>query len=120
MEPIAILSRVQKALPVRPFTGTLLLRTAVLWVLVRVAFAILALLLHLLYGYPPLRDAIDPSVVTVFGITILTVALGRIDMRRRREHVLLANLGVGQAAVAILMPIPPLLFETLMALVIPS
>lgn len=110
-EPIAIFSRVRQALPVRPFAGALILRAATLWVLLRLSFALL--------DYRLAYRLTWPSLVTVFGIIVLTAVLGLIDVRRRREHILLANLGVGQAALTALMLIPPVVFEVLMALITP-
>lgn len=119
MEPITIFSRVHQALPVRPFTGALLVRAAALWMLVRVVFALGAAGLNQSLSHPELSDATDLALVTVVGIIVLTATLGLIDVRRRREHVLLANLGVGQAALGTLMLVPPVLLEVLMALATP-
>lgn len=82
-----------------------------LWVLVRITFAV--------FGSQLTGTADGSSLVMVLGIIVLTAALGLIEVRRRREHVLLANLGVGQAALAAVMLIPPVVFEVLMALVTP-
>lgn len=51
------------------------------------------------------------SAMAGLGIVLLTVAVGVLDTHRRRERVLLANLGVRLFAIGALFAIPALIGE---------
>ena len=78
-------------------------RAAVLWVVVRAAFA---LLLGVDVNMPGLPPDPQPSVIriappTAFVVAVLVTVLVLLDVRAMRERVFLANLGVGLRAVAL-------------------
>jgi hypothetical protein len=58
-------------------------------------------------------DALHLSPVAFIEVVLLIVALGWIDMRRRRESVFLANLGVSPLVLSALFGVPALLGEML-------
>jgi hypothetical protein len=73
-----------RLLPVR----ALVHRALVVYALLRMSLALFAVLLSVSGG----RSA-EPGVFTAIGMIALAMTLGAIDIRRRRESVLWANLG---------------------------
>jgi hypothetical protein len=69
----------------------LLLRAFVLWILLRVLVGAAGVWVESLGGSPP-----DSPI----GIVLLTVATGLVDVRRRRERALWANLGISLPVLA--------------------
>jgi hypothetical protein len=97
-------------LPDRIFTLALLRRALYLWVGVR--------LLTGLAGSGISRSGLLPLPPRATVLLVLIVGLlGILEMRRRNEHLLLANFGVSQALLAVLCLLPPLIAETLVALI---
>ena len=98
-------------LPNPEFSRKFLVVGAAAWVLVRVAFA-LALAIADVPVPPPLILE-PPASVAVVAICSGLVVL---DVLRKRERILLANLGVPLGAVALIGAIPALLVETAITL----
>lgn len=83
-----------------------LLRSAVLWVLVRLALAALLVLpvggLDAALGEAPARaDPFPAGGVMALAVIALVAGLVLIDLRAMRERIFLANLGLGRRAVAV-------------------
>lgn len=92
-------------------TSMLLLRhSLVAWPAVRMIFA-LALLMTL---NPPL----PVGGVVSLGVIALSVAVAMLAMWRRRERLLLANLGVDVAQQVLLLALPALLLELLLGMLL--
>jgi hypothetical protein len=62
-------------------------------------------------------DAVCLGVPASLGLTVLVAALTLLDVRRRHETILLANLGVSRTAIVVVASLPPLALETLTCLV---
>jgi hypothetical protein len=99
--------------PPSPFRGILLRRAATLWLIVRLGIAFFLLIYEQPLGAPPAVSAsdLDLGVATSLGITALVAGLVLLDALRRRETILLANLGAGSAHILLLAAVPPLLGE---------
>lgn len=82
-------------------------RAALIWLGVRAVVGVLLLL----GGSSPI--AVGPR--TAMFIALTAVVAGVVDVGRRREHVLLANLGTGPAVVVALVAAPVVLLEILLA-----
>lgn len=100
-------------LPDPVVTRRLLVRAAVLWFGTRVLFGFAGLLAAGVLGPPSI--VVAPH--TAIAIACVVGALGVLDVRRRHEHLLLANLGVSQWPVWTLSMVPALIAEGLVALV---
>jgi hypothetical protein len=97
-------------LPDRIFTLALLRRALYLWVGVR--------LLTALAGSGIGRSGLLPLSPGATALVILIVGfLGILEMRRRNEHLLLANFGVSQALLTVLCVLPPVVAEVLVGLI---
>jgi hypothetical protein len=82
--------------------GAFLLRGLLLWAGVR----LLVHLVQMSVALPPLEGA-EVAVL----MTFIALAAGYADVRRRRESVLLANLGIGRGALLLLLVAPPAFAE---------
>ena len=106
--------RSPRLLPDPLFLRALALRLPVLWVLARVAELMVQATGHE-RGMPPPTFFITP--LSAAGVTLLVSMLVVIDLRRRGEHVLLANLGTGMRMVFALGVLGALLLEVAVAVV---
>jgi hypothetical protein len=96
--------------PPRAFVIALVTRALIIWAGMRV---LLALGIALLDAGPPFRLPAS----TAFVLALVAATLGWIEVRRRREHLLLGNLGVGQAALFLIGLVPAAILESLLLLV---
>jgi len=96
----------------------LLRRAAALWLAGRLMVAAFALLAARAPGAAPVTAAniVRLGVVTGLAFSALVAGLTLLDVARRHEAILLANLGVSRAGVFGLALLPPLLGETLTCL----
>ena len=94
-------------LPNPEFARRLLIDGSILWVLLRVAHFVVGALAADQLGAPTLAIGL-PAAAT---IVTLTGALTLLDVLRRREGILLANLGVPLRAVVVTGAIPALIGE---------
>lgn len=97
------------SLPDRAFLIPLLSRGALLWVLLRACFTVMAWLLEGGKGSiaVPARAIFGPIPGgTALWLLLIIVAVGMLDLRRRNEHLLLANFGVRAWVVALLCAAP--------------
>jgi hypothetical protein len=98
-------------LPDRRFTAGLLRRALYLWLGAR-------LLVALAGGGGVGNRGLVPLTPRGTGLFVLLVAfLGLLEARRRNEHLLLANFGVSEAAIAGIALLPALLAEVTVWLV---
>ncbi len=98
-------------LPDRRFTMAVLRRALYLWIGAR-------LLVALAGGGGVAGSTLVPLAPRATGLVVLLAGfLGLLEMRRRNEHLLLANFGVPEAALAGLAVLPGLLAETVVWLV---
>jgi hypothetical protein len=99
-------------LPNLEFGRRFLIDGTVIWVLLRCALYALVIVSPDRFGPPTLALGLPASVtlVTMCG------ALSLLDVLRRRESILLANLGIPLRAVVVTGAIPALIGETLMTL----
>jgi hypothetical protein len=89
------------------------MRGVILWALLRVL--VTAAMLFAATGSPsPMSSSPNPVAVIV-----LCTLLGSVDIRRRREGVLWANLGVSSAQLALLFTLVAAAGETLLAAFLP-
>ena len=100
-------------LPERTFGRALLLRSLAVWLPARVLLAATVLLGD--GGVAP-ADAVFLSPRMALGVALAAAFLAMWDTRRRNEHLLLANLGVGPAAQWGLALVPALLGEVVFQL----
>ena len=100
------------ALPDRIFTIPMLGRGIVIWGSARASLALAGWLMSA--RTEPLSIAITPAAAV--WITLLVGVLGAIEIRRRREHLLLANLGIMQATLTVIAAVPALIGEVAVAL----
>lgn len=102
-------------LPERTLSRMLLRRSLAFWPGVRLMAAVMLLLMAASAGEPlPLGILVAPFPLVSVPVT---AALAVLETRRRREHLLFANLGTGPAGVAALAVVPPLLGEAVLVLV---
>ena len=99
-------------LPDRIFAQPLLVRGALLWAGVRSAMALIAWLMAGMEGAPTL----EVTVKAAAWIVLVVGGLGILELRRRNEHLLLANLGIYQRTLGLLAAAPALLGEIAIAL----
>jgi hypothetical protein len=84
------------------------------WVLVRAAATAAAAAQNAVVREPPgVLDALGAG--GILGAILLTLVLGRVDAWRRREGVLLANLGVGEGRLAVMLAAPAVAGEAVIA-----
>jgi len=93
----------------------LLVRAAVIWAGVRGCYALAVLLLAGVFGAPELRLPITTDV----AIAALTVGLVLMEVKRRHEAILLANLGVPLTSVALLAAVPALVGTAILSALAP-
>lgn len=96
-------------LPERTFGRALALRSLAVWLLARTLLP--ATLLLGGGGDVAPAEAVFLSPRTALGVALAAALLAMLDTRRRNEHLLLANLGVGPAAQWTLALLPALLGE---------
>jgi hypothetical protein len=96
-------------LPPRAFLIALVTRAVTIWAGMRV---LLALGIALLDAGPPLR--LPASTASL--LALLAGTLGLVELRRRREHLLLGNLGVGQSVLFLTGLVPAAFLESLLLL----
>ena len=101
-------------LPPAPFLGVLLRRAVVLWLLGRLMVACFVLVYE---GAESLvTNAVCLGAPASLALSGLVAALTLLDVLRRREDILLANLGVSRSGIVLLASLPPLAFEALTCL----
>ena len=103
-------------LPDRAFLIPLLLRGVLLWLLFRTCFAFLAWLIE--GAQQPIgvaaRAVISPMPPgAALWLLLILTALGMLELRRRNEHLLLANFGVRTWVLALLCAAPAIAGELL-------
>jgi hypothetical protein len=103
-------------IPDRVYTRPLLLRGALLW---GVSRAFLAFGTWITLGVGS-RFTLAVTVQAAAWIVIVVGLLGLLELRRRNEHLLLANLGIYQRTLGMLAAVPALLCEIAMALALPD
>ena len=84
-----------------------------LWLFVRVAF-----LLVVLFNGEDAASLMEWQPGTALGLLLLTVILGVVDVRRRRERVLLGNLGVSDLQLASFFALSAVMGELLLAVIL--
>ena len=92
------------------FSRSFILRSIVLWVVVRLIVAVVAL-----------AGSVPPYQVSAWGSVIVvgaSLVLGRLDIRVAREDVLLANLGYSLRRIMMIMAIAPCVAEFALALIL--
>lgn len=92
-------------MPDRAFLIPLLVRGAFLWLVLRAVFAFIAMLIE---GAP--QPIVVPGQAALWLVLIVAV-LGMIELRRRNQLLLLANLGVRRWVLALLCAAPAILGE---------
>lgn len=104
------------AIPDRIFTIPILVRGVLLWASTR---AVLALVPRLMTGFeePFSLEVTNGAAAWIIGVV---AALGLVEMRRRNEHLLLANLGIREATLGVIAALPALLGEVVIAFVVPD
>ena len=100
-------------LPPTPFRGLLLRRAAVLWLLGRLIVTVFVLIYP---GALP-TDAIRLGIPASLGLTSLVAVLTLLDVLRRHEAILLANLGVSRGGIVGWAAVPALALEAMTWLV---
>lgn len=96
--------------PPRAFLTALVTRAVIIWAGMRLS---LALGIALLDAGPPFRLPAS----TACALALVAATLGWVELRRRREHLLLGNLGVGQPALFLIGLVSAALLESLLLLV---
>lgn len=92
--------------------ASLLLRHGlVAWPLVRLGFALTLLM--------PRNPPLPVGGSVALGVIALSASVAMLALRRRGERVLLANLGVSVLQQVLLVSLPPLLLELLLAMASP-
>ena len=97
--------------PDRTFTIPILVRGTIVWGSLRAA---LALATWLMTGLE--RPTLEVTVGAAAWGTLVVGALGLLEIRRRNEHMLLANLGYGQGLLAAVAAVPALIGEIAISL----
>ena len=104
--------RLRTFIPPAPFRGLLVQRAAVLWLVGRLMVAFFVLISpEFLAG-----NALHPGLPASLALAGLVAALTLLDVVRRHEAILLANLGVSRYGVAGWAAVPPLALEALICL----
>jgi hypothetical protein len=99
-------------LPNPEFARRLLIDGAVMWALLRCVHYVVGALAADQFGAPTLSIGLPAS----FTLVIMSGALTLLDVLRRREGILLANLGVPLRAVLVTGAVPALIGETIVAI----
>ena len=100
------------SLPQPTLARTLLLRSLAFWPGVRLILLVPLLMAMVARGERPSPSLLlDPFPLFAVPATAVGAVL---ETRRRREHLLFANLGTGPAGIAGLAVVPPLLGELLL------
>lgn len=94
------------------FTRPLLARGLLIWGASRACLAVVVWLMSGLED--PLTFAVTPKAAA--WIALVTAAVGWLELRRRHEHLLLANLGIRQPMLVLLAAAPAVLGEVMVAL----
>lgn len=102
------------SLPEPLLARALVRRGVAMWIVVRIAFFMAGASAARLLGPPTVHLAFG----TVVGLLALCALLGVLDVFRRRERMLFANLGVSLPQFVLLLLIPAALGELAIALVI--
>ena len=102
-----------RLLPDRLFARALLARLVFLWIPVRAGQFVVEVSVHE-RGDPPPSLFVTP--LSAAGIAVLVALLQLLDVRRRGEHVLLANLGTGTRELLLLSAVATALLELAVAL----
>lgn len=103
-------------LPDRAFLIPLLVRGLLLWLLFRTCFAFLAWLVE---GAQQSINVAARAVISpmpanaALWMLLIITALGMLELRRRNEHLLLANFGVRAWVLALLCAVPAVAGELL-------
>lgn len=97
--------------PPAPFRGLLLQRAALLWLFGRLMIAVLVLF----YDGPDALAAEAVRLGAPAGLALggIVAALTLLDVHRRHEAILLANLGVGRGGIVLTALAPALALEAL-------
>jgi hypothetical protein len=98
--------------PERLFSAPMLMRGALIWGFVRAG---LALVPWLMAGFEE-PFTVNVTVGAAAWIVLVVGALGLIEVRRRNEHLLLANLGFRQRTLAVIAGLPAVVGEVAIAL----
>lgn len=101
--------------PPQPFLGLLLRRATVLWIFSRVFIAFYAVVV-LGGGLSVLPETACLGLTTSVALTVLLAGLTVLDVYRRHEVILLANLGGSRLGVFFLVALPLLGLEALTCL----
>ena len=115
--------RLRTVIPPAPFRGLLLQRAAVLWLLGRLSVAFFVLIYEGVFASifqgaeAPVTDAIRLGAPASLGLTAVVATLTLLDVFRRHETILLANLGVSRFGIAGLAAASALALEALTWLV---
>ena len=111
-----------RRLPPRRFLRTLLLRGTALWVLSH----LMALLVLAMKAASAPRSAVDAAVVqahddptVAIWAFVMSVSLMLVDLLRRKELVLLNNLGVATAGAVMVGVLPAIVGEVLLLTILP-
>ena len=91
-------------LELRAFRNAYLLRSALVWVLIRLTLAFQ----HVM---TPASESLDPEPLTEMGIIGVVGLVVLLDARRRSEDLLLGNLGIPTRAIALMAFLVALLLE---------
>lgn len=94
------------------FAGPILLRGTLIWGSSRIAMAMVTWLMN--SREEPLTFGVTPGAAA--WLILVVGALGLVEVRRRNEHLLLANMGCAQGTLAAIAAIPALLGEAAIAL----
>ena len=99
----------------RPYLRRLILRGVAIWVLARIAAFLVIAVMQAMMGHSAMMDdvAVHPGA-TIF----VAAALVFVDFHRRKELMLLNNLGVVTVTAVLVGTMPALLFEAVYAAVI--
>lgn len=102
---ICAICRLFSSVPDRTFLIPLLVRGAFLWLVLRAGFAYIAMLIE---GAP--QPVVVPGPAALW-LVLIVAALGMIELRRRHQLLLLANLGVRRWVLALCCAAPAILGE---------
>ena len=97
-----------RGIPNPEFARKLLIDGTLLWIFIRIALPLISSVLSDTLGTPGLSLGLPGSVT----LATLCGAIIVLDVRRRRENVLLANLGIPLRAVFLTGAIPAMIGET--------
>lgn len=106
--------RLQRLVPPQPFLGVLLQRAAVLWLLGRLMIAFYAVILE---GVGVLAETVCLGLPTGAALAGIVAGLNLLDVHRRHEVILLANLGSSRFEIFLLAFLPALALEAATCLI---